>query len=139
MNDYKNDKDGPNSNYMTGTQITNDILKQFNYFKSVKKDSNHAESRCNELGGENDPSVFKNVQRRVYDTINVLEALKVINKHKNNIILYNPDNEFFRDDDQRLISNLQQEEKFQKLKLMKLKKEEIAAKLAEAKARCQKL
>ena len=54
--------------------------------------------------GESDDSVFKNIQRRVYDTINVLDALNVIKKHKN-IILYNPDNEFFRDDDQWLISN----------------------------------
>ena len=52
--------------------------------------------------------MFKNIQRRVYDTINVLDALNVIKKYKN-IIIYNPNNEFFRDDDQQLISNLQQE------------------------------
>ena len=48
---------------------------------------------------ENDESVFKNIQRRVYDTINVLDALNVIKKHKN-VILYNPNNEFFKEDDQ---------------------------------------
>ena len=79
---------------MTGTQITNDILKQFNYFKSVKKGA-IVEAI------ENDESVFKNIQRRVYDTINVLDALNVIKKHKN-VILYNPNNEFFKEDDQQL-------------------------------------
>ena len=63
----------------------------------MKKDSKQDESPSNDLG-DNDESVFKNIQRRVYDTINVLDALNVIKKHKN-IILYNPDNEFFRDDD----------------------------------------
>ena len=80
----------------------------------MKKDSKHVETQSTATKttqsetadlGESDDSVFKNIQRRVYDTINVLDALNVIKKHKN-IILYNPDNEFFRDDDQQLISNL---------------------------------
>ena len=70
----------------------------------MKKDSKQVETQSSDLG-ESDESVFKNIQRRVYDTINVLDALNVIKKHKN-IILYNPDNEFFRDDDHKLISNL---------------------------------
>ena len=80
MDEYKSDKDGHNSNFMTGTQITNDILKQFNYFKSVKKDSCKDLSNQSDLG-DNDESVFKNIQRRVYDTINVLDALNVIKKY----------------------------------------------------------
>ena len=77
----------------------------------MKKDSCKDQSNQSDLG-ENDESVFKNIQRRVYDTINVLDALNVIKKYKN-IIIYNPDNEFFRDDDQQLISNLQAEKNSQ--------------------------
>lgn len=73
----------------------------------MKKDSCKDLSNQSDLG-DNDESVFKNIQRRVYDTINVLDALNVIKKYKN-IIIYNPHNEFFRDDDQQLISNLQHE------------------------------
>lgn len=72
--------------------------------------------------------MFKNIQRRVYDTINVLDALNVIKKYKN-IIIYNPNNEFFRNDDQQLISNLQQEKNRQDLKIMMQKKEELAKQL----------
>jgi hypothetical protein len=39
---------------------------------------------------------FKNVQRRVYDALNVLSAMDVIKKHKNNII-YNELNQFIDD------------------------------------------
>ena len=39
---------------------------------------------------------FKNVQRRVYDALNVLSAMHIISKDKNHI-LYNPDNEFIDD------------------------------------------
>ena len=36
---------------------------------------------------------FKNVQRRVYDALNVLSAMKIIQKDKYNII-YNHDNRY---------------------------------------------
>ena len=73
---------------MTGTQITNDILKQFNYFRSPDDEGPQ----------ESNESIFKNIQRRVYDTINVLDALNVISKNKN-VIVYNPNNSFFKCED----------------------------------------
>ena len=39
---------------------------------------------------------FKNVQRRVYDALNVLDAMEIIKKDKNKIY-YNEDNEFIDD------------------------------------------
>lgn len=39
---------------------------------------------------------FKNVQRRVYDALNVLSAMDIIRKHKNTII-YNEGNQFIDD------------------------------------------
>ena len=39
---------------------------------------------------------FKNVQRRVYDALNVLSAMEIIIKYKNQI-KYNPENEFIDD------------------------------------------
>lgn len=39
---------------------------------------------------------FKNVQRRVYDALNVLSAMEIIRKDKNHII-YNNDNEHIKD------------------------------------------
>lgn len=39
---------------------------------------------------------FKNVQRRVYDALNVLSAMEIIEKQKNHII-YNSNNEFIDD------------------------------------------
>lgn len=44
-----------------------------------------------------DPVDFKNVQRRVYDTLNVLSAMHIINKNKNHLE-YNSDNEFVDDE-----------------------------------------
>lgn len=61
----------------TGTQIANEILILYQRFP-----------------GNVD---FKNVQRRVYDALNVLSAMDIIKKQKNHII-YNPDNEFIDDD-----------------------------------------
>ena len=61
----------------TGTEIANLILELYKRF-SDKVD-------------------FKNVQRRVYDALNVLSAMDIITKHKNHII-YNEDNEFIDDD-----------------------------------------
>lgn len=61
----------------TGTQIANQILELYKKLFSEKAD-------------------FKNVQRRVYDALNVLDAMDVIRKEKNNII-YNEDNEFVDD------------------------------------------
>lgn len=60
----------------TGTQIAYEILELYKQF-SDKVD-------------------FKNVQRRVYDALNVLSAMDIIQKEKNHI-LYNPDNEFIDD------------------------------------------
>ena len=39
---------------------------------------------------------FKNVQRRVYDALNVLSAMEIIHKNKNHIV-YHDDNEFIDD------------------------------------------
>lgn len=61
----------------TGTQIANQILELYKKLFSEKAD-------------------FKNVQRRVYDALNVLDAMDVIRKEKNNI-LYNSENEFVDD------------------------------------------
>jgi len=60
----------------TGTAIANEILELYKRF-SDKVD-------------------FKNVQRRVYDALNVLSAMEIITKHKNHIV-YNEDNEFIDD------------------------------------------
>ena len=64
------------SPHTTGTDIANHILELYKKF-SDKVD-------------------FKNVQRRVYDALNVLSAMDIISKEKNHI-LYNPDNEFIDD------------------------------------------
>ncbi len=60
----------------TGTEIAYEILELYKRF-SDKVD-------------------FKNVQRRVYDALNVLSAMKVISKNKNTIV-YNQDNMFIDD------------------------------------------
>lgn len=93
---------------MTGTQITNDILKQFNYFRSPDDDGPQ----------ESNESIFKNIQRRVYDTINVLDALNVISKNKN-VIVYNPHNEFFHNDDVSLKKSLKMVKRSERNDLMK--------------------
>ena len=61
----------------TGTEISTEILELYKKF--------------------GDKVDFKNVQRRVYDTLNVLSAMKIIKKHKNHLE-YNEDNEFVNDD-----------------------------------------
>ena len=60
---------------VTGTQIANEILEMYKNF-------------C-DAGHKVD---FKNVQRRVYDALNVLSAMDIIRKDKYNII-YNYNNE----------------------------------------------
>ena len=55
----------------TGTQIANEILELYKQF-SDKVD-------------------FKNVQRRVYDALNVLNAMDIIRKDRNHIF-FNPNN-----------------------------------------------
>ena len=60
----------------TGTEIANEILELYKRF-SDKVD-------------------FKNVQRRVYDALNVLSAMEIIIKEKNHIS-YNEENEFIDD------------------------------------------
>ena len=62
------------------------------------------------MNQESNESIFKNIQRRVYDTINVLDALNVISKNKN-IIHYNPNNEFFKTDDVLLKTSLKKEKR----------------------------
>lgn len=61
----------------TGTEIANEILELYRAFS--------------------DKVEFKNVQRRVYDALNVLSAMNVIYKHKNNI-MYNEANTFIDDE-----------------------------------------
>jgi len=65
---------------VTGTQIANEILEMYKQF-------------CDE-GQKVD---FKNVQRRVYDALNVLSAMGIIRKDKYNII-YNNNNEHVPED-----------------------------------------
>lgn len=67
-------RENPNT---TGTEIAYKILELYKRF-SEKVD-------------------FKNVQRRVYDALNVLSAMEIIEKHKNHIV-YNPKNEFIDDE-----------------------------------------
>lgn len=61
----------------TGTDIANEILVLYKQFS--------------------DRVEFKNVQRRVYDALNVLSAMNIIYKHKNNI-MYNENNTFIDDE-----------------------------------------
>ena len=61
----------------TGTEIANEILELYRAFS--------------------DKVEFKNVQRRVYDALNVLSAMNIIYKHKNNI-MYNEGNQFIDDE-----------------------------------------
>lgn len=61
----------------TGTEIANEILELYKQL-------------CDRVE-------FKNVQRRVYDALNVLSAMKIIWKHKNNIV-YNEENVFIDDE-----------------------------------------
>ena len=66
-------RENPNT---TGTEIAYKILDLYKRF-SDKVD-------------------FKNVQRRVYDALNVLSAMHIIMKEKNHI-QYHPENEFIDD------------------------------------------
>lgn len=126
---------------MTGPQITNDVLKMFNYFKnnnggqvrmeisaaakdeepSPKNDDDNVSKISKGLKNDktdkgNDQkqpsgseiSVFKNIQRRVYDTINVLIALGVINK-TNGEITYNYMNHYFREQDPKLFKEIKKQ------------------------------
>ena len=61
----------------TGNVIANDIMQLYRKFS--------------------DNVDFKNVQRRVYDALNVLSAMEIISKYKNQIY-YNENNEFIDDD-----------------------------------------
>ncbi|CDW80804.1 transcription factor-like protein dpb-like [Stylonychia lemnae] len=60
----------------TGTQIANEILELYKQFSEVS----YTQSQC--LTQKVD---FKNVQRRVYDALNVLNAMEIIKKDKNQI------------------------------------------------------
>ena len=57
---------------ITGTQIANDIMELYKQFNNVQF-----------LFKEFQKVDFKNVQRRVYDALNVLFALNIIKKEKN--------------------------------------------------------
>ncbi len=57
-----------------GTEITNEIYRRYN-----------------DLMGSNETVNFKNLQRRVYDVMNVLHAVGVISKNEKNEFSYNPE------------------------------------------------
>lgn len=66
----------------TGTQIANEILELYKRFSAV----------FNFIYSPYMQKVdFKNVQRRVYDALNVLNAMDIIKKDRNHIF-YNPNN-----------------------------------------------
>lgn len=73
----------------TGTQIANEILDLYKKFCEVRESHLKFNQKVD----------FKNVQRRVYDALNVLNALDIIRKEKNQIF-YNPLNEHVKNDDQ---------------------------------------
>lgn len=70
---------------VTGTQIANEILEMYKEFCDVSLTL----IKFLQVGQKVD---FKNVQRRVYDALNVLSAMDIIRKDKYNII-YNHKNE----------------------------------------------
>ena len=75
---------------VTGTQIANEILEMYKEFCDVSTSKIPANPAfCGQIGQKVD---FKNVQRRVYDALNVLSAMDIIRKDKYNII-YNHYNE----------------------------------------------
>ena len=65
----------------TGTQIANEILDLYRQFSEVTY-----------LCKFKQKVDFKNVQRRVYDALNVLSALDIIRKDKSHIIYNNNNN-----------------------------------------------
>ena len=67
----------------TGTQIANEILELYKRFSAV--------SSIYFMTSFKQKVDFKNVQRRVYDALNVLNAMDIIKKDRNHIF-YNPKN-----------------------------------------------
>ena len=64
---------------VTGTQIANEILEMYKHFYEVSDYLKNNISSWLQVGQQVD---FKNVQRRVYDALNVLSAIGIIRKDK---------------------------------------------------------
>ena len=83
---------------VTGTQIANEILEMYKKFCDVSVQNPLFPILIRlyllQIGQKVD---FKNVQRRVYDALNVLSAMDIIRKDKYNII-YNHYNEHIPED-----------------------------------------
>jgi len=83
---------------MTGQEITAIVQKMFIGAQDVpavqEQQRNSQEDDDNFQGGDR----YRNIQRRVYDTINVLIALDIVHKDKNKL-WYNINNEYFQVND----------------------------------------
>ena len=98
---------------MTGQEITGIVLSQLNNDKAARAKGLDQESLVIDEGRKTDfiddmhnnqdteEDRYKNIQRRVYDTINVLIALDIVHKHKNRL-WYNIKNTLFFCDDTSL-------------------------------------
>lgn len=95
---------------MTGQEITGIVLEQLNNDKAIKAKGLEPQSPSNQKkkkgetpddGGEYEEDRYKNIQRRVYDTINVLIALDIVHKNKNRL-WYNIKNTLFFENDTSL-------------------------------------
>lgn len=93
---------------MTGQEITAIVLSQLNHDKAAKARMQDLEGQTCRKGEFIDDNVqdteedrYKNIQRRVYDTINVLIALDIVQKHKNRL-WYNIKNTLFFGNDTSL-------------------------------------
>ena len=76
-----------------------DLLK-INRILTGKQVTKHIENQIKNIGVS---ITFKNIQRRVYDALNVLSAIGIISKQKSNLV-YNGE---FKLIDNKLIDNLQ--------------------------------
>lgn len=93
---------------MTGQEITGIVLEQLNNDKAIKAGRN-ADPKCSKKKkGDKTEDIeefeedrYKNIQRRVYDTINVLIALDIVHKNKNRL-WYNIKNQLFFENDTSL-------------------------------------
>ena len=94
---------------MTGQEITGIVLGQLNTDRAAKAKGLDLQSLLNEKkkgeipddAGEYEEDRYKNIQRRVYDTINVLIALDIVHKNKNRL-WYNIKNTLFFENDTSL-------------------------------------
>eukprot|EP00347_Sterkiella_histriomuscorum_P011117 403373694 len=85
----------------TGTQIANEILELYKQFQDV-----------------NQKVDFKNVQRRVYDALNVLNAMDIIRKDKNQI--------FFNEDNEHIPGNIHDSESEEEVQQKIITKESVS-------------